>query len=210
MSLCSACGLDLDTGKRELVEHVFEDDIPPPPQPAGPPISISLIGGLTLIASLVLGIFAITKLGFSFGTAEGLGGLCFTLICIFGVWASFEFLRGRSAKLLMIAIVLGAAMDVIVLIGFPVYQANSDVPIEEITSGRTSDTNATRAADSDDDNLRIVSPQERLEAIGGRPKIMLGVGILVLSFGLLVYLSTGSVSRHFERPRFSPPVSLLL
>lgn len=203
MSLCARCGLDLDTGKREVAEHLFEDDIPPPPAPAGPPLAISLIGGLTLMASVILGIFAVTKLGISFSTPEGLGGLCFALICGFGVYASFEFLRGKSVKLLMIALALGAAMNVIVLIGLPVYQALNDVNIEKVSANDTK-----KANDVEDVDVVIEQPEKRLERSGGYQKIKWGIAVLLVNAGIFVYLSTAGIRKHFDKPRFVAPLPI--
>jgi hypothetical protein len=168
---------------------------------------VGVVGGLTLLASLVLGIFAITKLGFSFSSAEGLGGLCFSLVCAFGVWASFDFLRGKSAKPLMVALMLGAVMDVIVLIGMPIVQAN-DTAVEEAADTVPVAKTPKQTGLDDDADIRIKNPGERLKESGGLAKIELGIGLLLVSAGILIYLSTAGVRKHFERPRLPSPLTV--
>jgi hypothetical protein len=203
MSLCSRCGLDLDTGKRDVVEHIFEEEAAPVVAHTGPPIAITIIGGLTLMASVILGIIAVRSLGISFSTPEGLGGLCFAAICVFGIYASFEFLRGKTAKLLMIALALGAAMDIIMLIGMPVYQSIFDVNVEQVSA-----SDAKKGAESDEVDVRIEQPEKRLERSGGFTKIKWGIGILLVNAAVFVYLSTAGVRRHFEKPRFAAPLPI--
>jgi hypothetical protein len=167
---------------------------------------VSLIGGATLLASLVLAIFAVTKLGFSFSSAEGVGGLCFSLVCVFGIWASFEFLRGKSAKPLMVALMVGGVMDLIVLIGMPIYQANDDSAV--IEKNETPGNSKSDDGPADDTEIRIKNPGERLKESGGLAKIQLGIGLLVVSAGTLIYLSTAGVKRHFERTRMASPLAI--
>ncbi len=59
MSICSVCGTDQETGLRVGLA----DDLapPPPPAPSGPPLHVSLVGGLCITGSLILLILAVIQ-----------------------------------------------------------------------------------------------------------------------------------------------------
>ena len=59
MSICGVCGTDQETGLRVGLE----DDLapPPPPPPSGPPIHVSVAGGLCITGSLILLVLAVIQ-----------------------------------------------------------------------------------------------------------------------------------------------------
>ena len=81
-------------------------------------LGIMLVGGLSFLIGLILTVALLIR-------TKGLGS-GFELLAIvsaFGVYASVQFLRGKSIKLLAIALTLGAAMNIIALIAMPIWDA---------------------------------------------------------------------------------------
>ena len=77
--------------------------------------AIGHLSGTTLVVSLALAVV-------SFVLVEPVvGKFSLALVCLFGVYASSQFLRGRSFKLLLIALCLGGAVDIVALIALPIY-----------------------------------------------------------------------------------------
>jgi hypothetical protein len=185
MALCPRCDLNLETGQREIIDD-FLDEAPVAPAPSGPPFGVLLIGTGVLLGSLALALLALLKL-------EGTGGMLLALVCLFGVAAAVQFLRGRTAKLMVAALMLAAGIDVIALIVLPVYKANSP------------EIEATTTTADDDDAPKIKAYQERLEI----NKIYWGIGLLLGDAALMIYLSTGGVRRHFERTPTGIPGPLM-
>jgi LSD1 subclass zinc finger protein len=180
MSLCSRCGLDLDTGLREEVAEDDEDLLADAPtmsrRGAETPFGILVVGGVCFLASVLLAFFCLLKL-------HGLGALSFALVCVFGIAASIQFLRGKSAKLLMVALMLGAAIDVVALIALPVYDAMNNV------------APPAASVDQGDDEEKITPLAERVD-----PRVITwGIVILLVDAGFMVYLSTAGIRRHFEQ-----------
>src|SRR5438045_1403790 len=79
------------------------------------------------------------------------------VVCLFGVFASNQFHRGQSSRLLLVALTLGVMIDVVGLIALPLYQANE---IDEVAL-------QIRKIDHPDVEVAIPSYAERLEAGGG-------------------------------------------
>lgn len=178
MSLCSFCGLDLDTGRRVEIEDIYEEP-PPPSRPQSIPTGILLVGGVTLVGSVVLALLSFTRW---MGHQEGYEFL--GLVCLFGIFASIQFLRGRSTKLLLLALTLGALVDVIALIVLPIYHANVDMPVPAAVIDTSEDA----------DGPPIVPYSERLDL----RSVGWGLGLLVAYAGVMVYLSTPGLRRHFS------------
>jgi hypothetical protein len=190
MSLCARCGTDLDTGRREIVDELL-DEPPPAPAAAGPPMGVIIVGGVALMASLLLAILALVR------SSQGQDGMIYlALVCLFGVFASVQFLRGKSAKLLMVALMLGVAIDVIALIGLPVYHALNEVNAPAVGIPAAPDD------DSDVEKIRPIDERVDLE------RVKYGIIILLAQAGVFVYLTTAGIRKHFERPRlpWMPPV----
>jgi hypothetical protein len=176
MSLCSTCGLDLETGTRVSLD----DDLalPPPPRPSGPPLAISIIGGLCLLGSAVATIVPIAN----WLVWHKEGWLWFVPLGLFAIFASVQFLRGKSAKLLLVALSLGAAIDVVALIALPIVFANMEAP-------RT-----TPIDDPNSEGMVIQSITERLDA----QKLGLGIGVLLGYAGLAVSLCSPPIRRFIK------------
>ena len=74
MSICGVCGTDQETGLRVGLE----DDLapPPPPPPQGPPVHVSIAGGLVITGSLILLILAVIQSTKTESSIQFLSWLC--------------------------------------------------------------------------------------------------------------------------------------
>ena len=177
MSLCSTCGLDLETKARVRLN----DDLAPssPPRAGGPPLAISIIGGLCLLGSALA---TVASLANWLGWHKG-GWQWFVPLELFALFASVHFLRGKSAKLLLVALSLGVAIDVVALIALPIYSANMEAAIIQGTT-----------PDDPNGEGEVIQPiAERLDA--QKRKIGLGIGVLLGYAGLAAYLCSPPVRR---------------
>lgn len=180
MSLCENCGLDQDTGERYEVEEPI-DEAPVPMSVPGPPASVLVIGLVVLVIGLCLAVLSLFQL-------EGLGRLCLTLVCLFGAFAGFQFLRGKAPKLMIVALLLAAGVDLVVLIVLPVVLGEETV----VTAPGDGD-----APDGSTTAVQIVEKPvtERIDMT----KLTLGVAIFVIDAVLLLAASSPGVRRYFER-----------
>ena len=180
MSICQKCGLDLESGTR--VDLADDLSPPPPPKPPGPSIPMTVVGSLCLAVSAALSAFAFFK--WNAGLA---GAIYFVPLALFGIFASVQFLRGKTVKLLLVALTLGAVMDLTFMIGAPIIKANEEAaPIERTISS------------NDDAELEreIIKPYaERLDA----STISKGIGLLFLYAGISIYLISPSVQKHMRK-----------
>jgi hypothetical protein len=178
MSLCSSCGLDLETGTRV----VLDDDMAPVAAPRGPslPLAVSILGGISFLGSLVLTIVTVSLWlrGFE-------GYQYFAPICIFGVYAAVQFLRRKSVRLLLMALTFGVAIDVVALVAMPIYRANAETAPIERTIG------SEPAAGSE---LVIPSVVEKLDT----QSLTWGIGLIVVYASVAIYLTSPAVRRHFS------------
>ncbi len=188
MSLCGSCGLDLDTGMVVPLEE--EDpliDAPYVRSGGGIPFGVVMIGGASLLASAVLALFAF-KVG-------SLGAVFLGLVCLFGVYASVQFLRGRSFKLLLVALSIGAAIDVVALVVMPVVRASVDV--EEIPVDPT-----LKSPESTEDEpkaeVEFKPMEERLQESGGLNELYLGLGILSAYAVIAFVMLTPGFRRQYD------------
>jgi hypothetical protein len=183
MSLCQHCGLDIDTGRRENVDEMLDEE-PAPMGPAvkGPPIGIALIGSATLLISGILAIFSMVKLPPN-------GAVPMAIVCLFGVFASVQFLRGKTAKLLLAALLIGGVVDIIGLIVMPAWQAN------QVSADAT-----VGVSPLDDEVVEVKPLDERIDF----DKLMMGLIILGVDVAVLIYISTATIKRHFDKPRITP------
>jgi hypothetical protein len=178
MSLCQTCGLDLETGTR----IALDDDLAPPPPPrASVPLPITIVGGVCCALSAALTVFALVR------WQQGMPGAQFFIpVAGFGVYAAVQFLRGKSVKLLLAALTLGAVIDVFAFIAMPIYKAqiettvvHRDTPIDD--------------PDAEAEMIRPVTEQLDTQ--------QLSTGITLLCFYALVsiYLLSPQVQRHFRK-----------
>jgi hypothetical protein len=184
MSICMSCGLDQETGLRVGMD----DDLipPPPPRPQGPPLHVAIMGGLCATAGLILLIMSLLRSG---GPEQGLqkyGWLCLALVSGFAILASVQFIRGKSAKLLMVALTLGVVVNVMALIAMPLIQANFADPEKIIKTVKPPDD------DYDSSDTNITPPEQRIEL----HNITLGVTFLVIYAILSVYLMSAPVKKY--------------
>jgi len=179
MAICSSCGLNLETGMR--VE--LDDDLLPvaAPRAAGPPMGVSIVGGLCLLGSFVL---AVVSFGQWLRNLDGFQYLA--LVCVFGIYASVQFLRGKSAKLLLVALTLGVLINIVALIALPIFDANNETTVIPRTATAGSD---------DEESVEIQSITDRLNT----QKLSFGILGLVMYAGISVYLMSPTVRRHFSR-----------
>jgi hypothetical protein len=177
MSICSRCGLDLESGTRVSLE----DDLAPPRPPRPTlPLPIGIIGGVCLMGSVIL---TITTLSLWLRGYDGFH--YFVPVCAFGIFAAVQFLRLKSTKLLLMALTFGLAIDVIALIAMPIYRANSDTgPVQ-----RTGPVN-----DPDQADVIIPSVVDKLDS----QSLAVGIGLIVVYAGVSVYLISPQARRHFR------------
>jgi predicted RNA-binding Zn-ribbon protein involved in translation (DUF1610 family) len=179
MSICKSCGLDLESGTRVDLA----DDLAPPPAPRseGFPIAMTILGGLSFALSVALAVAALVV------WRQGLSGAQYFIpVAAFGGYAAVQFLRGKSVKMLLAALTIGAVIDVAALVGVPIYNANAEatvVPRKE-------------ASDDPDAATEIIRPvSERLDM----QRIKLGLALLTLYAATSVYLLSPTVQKHFRK-----------
>lgn len=179
MSICQTCGLDLETGMRVGLE----DDLTPPPPPPSVslPLHIMLVGGICALGGTLLAAYS------AFQSVQGVAGWRYFIpVCLFAVYAAVQFLRGKSPKMLLAALSLGAVLNVVGLIVMPIVYANMETKVVE------------RIAPNDDPNAAEVMIQpitERLDA----DRIMTGILLLVAYALITVYLISPAANRPNHR-----------
>jgi len=184
MSICATCGTDQETGLRVGLE----DDLAPPPPPPqqGPPIHVATIGGLCVAASVLLLVLAFGGSMRGNSTLENSGWLCLAVVAFFGIYASVQFIRGKSAKLLIAALSVGVMLDVMTLIALPLVEANFQ-DADKIIS-------IIRPQDADETNMRIKPLEDRIDT----RRISLGI-VLILVYALLsLYLMSPPVKKYIR------------
>jgi hypothetical protein len=172
MSICSSCGLDLESGTRVQLD----DDLMPeaPMRSQGPPLPVTVIALVSFLGSLILGLYATVQY------FQGVAGCQYFIpVCLFGGFAAVHLLRGRTAKLLIVALTLGAMIDVVALIAMPIFVANQDPKVVAVKA---------QPDDPDAANIAIEPITERLDS----QKLGLGIAILLLYAAVSAYLASPS------------------
>ncbi|MFI5457288.1 MAG: hypothetical protein ACHRXM_17720 [Isosphaerales bacterium] len=184
MSICVTCGTDQETGLRVGLE----DDLAPPPRPPsqGPPIHVATVGGLCIAASLLLLALAIRGASRGESSLEHSGWLCLALVAVFGIYASVQFIRGKTARLLIVALSVGVMVDVMTLIALPIVQANFEAP-DKFTS-------IVKPEDPDDSNIRIKPLEDRIDT----SRISLGIALILIYALLSLYLISPPVKKYIH------------
>ncbi len=185
MSICVTCGVDQETGLRVGLE----DDLapPPPPPPSGPPLHIAVIGVLLGVGALLMLIVSLIN---SVGGGDSLrnyGWLCLAVVSGFGLFAVVQFIRLKSAKLLMVALTLGVIIDLMALIAMPLvlaYVGDSDQVVAQIQSDNP-----------DDADIQIKPVEDRIDT----RNLSLGITFLVVYAVLAVYLMSPAVKKPLLR-----------
>jgi phage FluMu protein Com len=183
MSICSTCGTDQETG----VRVGFDDDFapPPPPPPQGPPLHISIIGTFCAAAAIILLVLAVINSVRQQPMLEYLCWICLALVSGFGIYSAVAFIRGKSVKLLMMALSLGVVVDLMNLIALPLINANFADQIVDLNA---------KPADIEDAPVTIKPLEERLD----NRKIEAGIGLLLVYAFLSLYLMSPPVKRYIS------------
>lgn len=189
MSICGTCGTDQETGLRV---GLADDLAPPPPAaPTGPPIHVAIVGGLCISGSLILLILAIIQSTKTDSSIQLLSWLSLGLVSGYGIYSSVQFIRGKSAKQLIVALTLGVIVDVMSLIALPLFQPFLEDQ-ENIVSMITPDH-------PDDAGVGIRPFEERIDL----KRIMFGIGLILIYAVFSIYLISPPVKKfihsHGER-----------
>jgi hypothetical protein len=185
MSICSVCGTDQESGLRVGLE----DDLTPqaPPAPPGAPAHVSITGMLVIAGSLILMILAIisaTKAETSIGL---LSWLALGLVSGFGIYAAVQFIRGKSVRLLLVALTLGAIVDVMTLIALPILQP--------FMQDQENIVNPITPADNVDDAPVGIRPfEDRFDLM----RIMIGIGLILVYALVSLYLISPTVRKYIQ------------
>lgn len=176
MSICASCGLDLESGSRVQLD----DDLMPeaPVRHVSAPLPLTIIAISSLLGSAALGLYAASQ------WYRGVAGCqYFVLICIFGAYSAVHLLRGHSPKLLLVALTLGAVIDIVALIALPIVQANQD-------------TRVVQGPADEEGNTTFIEPiTDRLD----QQQLSLGIAVLLMYAAICVYLMSPTVRRHYGR-----------
>jgi len=185
MSICSACGTDQETGMRVGLE----DDLAPPPPagPQGPPLHISIIGTFCVAAAVILLILAIILSVTEKRQIHYVCWLSLALVSGFAIYAAVQFIRGKSVKLLMLALALGVVVDLMTLIGLPLIEAYWGVQDQIIVRN-------AKSTDLDLAPVAIVSVEERLDT----HRIQAGAGLVLVYAFLSLYLMSPPVKKYIQ------------
>ena len=189
MSICLNCGVDQETGMRVGLE----DDLAPPPPPPRQeaPLHISITGFLCALAAVILLVLGLVQ---SVRTQAGIsqyGWLCLAAVSGFGILGAVQFLNGRSAKYLMMALTLGVLVNLAFLIAVPIYEANfadQEAVLVHVTKKNNRDSFSG-------EKIEIKPIAERLD----HERITLGFIVILIYASLSVYLLSPSVKRFLTR-----------
>lgn len=173
MSLCGTCGLDLESGNR--IDVTEDLAMPTLMRREAPAIGAWIVGGVSIFVGVLFSIISLIQ----WQREDQWGYLLLMPVCLFGVYAAVQFLRGRSLKLLIIALTLGVAVNVITMIILPVVMVLSDVEVQ------------TKPGE---EGPAIASANDRLDTT----KISWGVALIVGYLAVALYLNSPPVRRRFR------------
>jgi len=189
MSICTACGVDQDTGMRVGLD---DDLVPPPPRAAtGPPLHIAITGFLCGLTSLLLLVLSLIQSVRGQAGATQYGWLCLALVSAFGIYGAVQFFIGRSVKYLMLALTLGVFVDAMSLIALPIYQAT--FADQEAIVVRVNKKDNPDSLDDEDVQINPITDRLDLQRIEG------GLIVILLYALLSIYLMSPPVKRYFIR-----------
>jgi phage FluMu protein Com len=185
MSICISCGLDQETGIRAGLDD--EDLLPAGPAPSqGPPIHVAVVGGLCVAVGLILVLLAVTRSVRGNSDWRQYGWLFLACVSAYGIYSAVEFIRGRTAKLLMVSLMLGIIVDLMALVALPIFEVILDDP-QHIISTETK-------PDLDDSNVQIKPPEQRMDT----RRISYGIGVIVSFAILYLYLMSPPVKKYIH------------
>ena len=110
-----------------------------------PPFGVLLVGVTSAIVGAGLTVAALVLYVLKDALPYRWGFLLLAAVSAFGVYAALRLLRGRSARLLLIALLLGGLIDVVALIILPILLASTG-PIPKFDDERTADPVGARSA----------------------------------------------------------------
>jgi hypothetical protein len=189
MSICVSCGVDQETGMRVGLE----DDLapPPPPPPSGPPIHVAVVGGLLGVGALILFVLSLVNSVHGAQGWENYGWLCLAAVSAFSIFASVQFIRLKTIKLLMVALTLGVVINLLAMISKPLilaFYADADQVVSPVHTD-----------DPDDSGMQIKPFEDRLDT----RSLSIGITFLVIYAILSVYLMSPAVKKPFLRANAS-------
>jgi hypothetical protein len=187
MSICPTCGTDQETGMRVGLE----DDLapPPPPRPQGPPLHVSIVGGLCGTAAIITMLAGVIQSTKGESSIEHYAWLTLAAVSLFVIFGCVQFIRGKSAKLLLLALTLAMGVDVLGLVAGPIIQPmfeDQDQIVKEV-----------KPQEPDESNIQLKSFDERINT----PRIQLGVVVIVIYAILSVYLTSNPVKKYLFQCR---------
>ena len=167
------------------------DDLapPPPPRPQGPPLHVSIIGGLCATGGIILMLLGVIQSTRGKSYIQNYGWLTLALVSAFGIYACVQFIRGKSARLLMVALALGVAIDVVSLIAWPI--------IHSMLEDQDKITMEVKPRDLDDTDVGIRPFEDRIDI----QKITLGIGLILIYALLSLYLISPQVKKYVLHSR---------
>jgi phage FluMu protein Com len=185
MSICISCGLDQETGIRTGLDD--EDLLPSGPPPSqGPPIHVAIVGGLCTAAGVILVLLAVTQSVRGNSDWRQYAWLSLALISAYGIYSSVEFIRGRTARLLMVSLMLGIIVDVMAMVALPLVEVFLDDPQQIVVM--------EAKPDLEDSHVRIKPPEERIDT----QRIIAGIGMIVVFAVLYMYLMSPPVRKYIH------------
>lgn len=186
MSLCSRCGLDLDTGQRHAPLEIYDDEMPVAPRAAMPPVALLAVGSLCSIGFATLSVASLLQ------WSRGVAGAEFLLVVwLFGLFGGVQFLRRKSIRPIFLGTSLAIAVGTVYLIAMPIYYAN----VPTIQAGESGDAIEIQTTRGYTEDIRIQSKVEALDM----NRISWGVGSLLSYAALAVYLNSPGLRRQFRR-----------
>jgi hypothetical protein len=145
---------------------------------------VSIIGGLCATAGIILMLVGAIQSTRGESNIQNYGWLGLAMVSAFGIYACVQFIRGKSAKLLMVALALGVAVDVVSLIAWPLVHPIIEEPDTIITK--------VKPQEVDDSNVGIRPFEDRMDT----QKIVVGIGLIVLYAVLSLYLMSPPVKKY--------------
>lgn len=195
MSVCQVCGLDQETGVRVDLDEDLGPKAPPPIP--GPPLHIIIVGGICGVGAAILILIALVMSLRQETDVLQYGWLCLALVAGFGAFASYEFVRGKSVKMLLLALTLGVFVNIAGMIVLPIYEAHY---VEETREANPTQTKATAEipdGDDDDVDISLRSTVERIDP--HMNQIYTGLTFVAFYVILSVYLMSPPVRRYMNR-----------
>ncbi len=174
----------------------LEDDLapPPPPRPQGPPLHISIVGGLCGTGALITMLSGVIMSTQGDPGIEHYAWLVLAAVSAFAIFGCVQFLRGRSAKVLLLALTIGLGVDVLGLVAVPI--------IQPMLEDQDQIAKVVKPKELDESDVEIKSFEERMNI----RKIQLGVAGILIYAMLSVYLTSNPVKKYIFQCRPDRPM----